>query len=269
MGVTYIYAIRCLETDKFIYVGKSNEPRRRFKDHIYRSDNDCICKWIKECGGDGFQVEYLEKVKFKTSSDWIERERFWIAKLGQENHPLCNKNDGGAGTSEHTEEAKAKMRGRTAWNKGKSPSKETCRKLSVALSGENSQWYGVTGENHPAYGYRHTEAALAKICVASSGENHPRGFQGKRRPEEWKQNHSKFLRQWHKIHESPTAKLYPAFYNIRTRAFVPSGINLTKMCRENELPINPMMWLKHGRIKQTKDGWWLATESEIACFSEI
>ena len=263
MKTTHIYGIRDLELGLFIYIGKGNIPQSRFEDHINGSGSEGVWELVKERGRNNFQIETLEIVEFEVPRDWVKRERFWVKKFREEGHPLCNKNDGGGGPTEHTEEVKAKMCGRIPWNKGVPCREETKCKLRVALSGENSQWYGVTGEAHPAYGYRHTEKALAKICEASSGENHPRGFLGKHRTEEWKQNHSEFLRQWHRTHESPTAKLYPAFYNVRIRDFIPSGVNLTKMCRENGLLVGPMMNLKYGITKQTRDGWRLATEDEV------
>ena len=55
---------------------------------------------------------------------------------------------------------------------------------------------------------------------------------------------------------------YPALYNVNTGEFIPSGSNLSKMCREKSLCYGKFWQLKAGNTRQTKDGWRLAAEKE-------
>ena len=144
MKTTYIYGIRDLEITKYIYVGKSNEPKSRYS-RLDHSHNDCVRGFIEEKGEDNFQVEVLEQVQFKISEEWVDREKFWKRKLEEEGHPLCNKNDGGGGLTEHTEEWK--------------------REQSRRVSGKNNYWYGKnrSGASNPMYGKHHTEETIIKL----------------------------------------------------------------------------------------------------------
>ena len=55
-------------------------------------------------------------------------------------------------------------------NTGYQISEETRKKLSKAFSGKNNPQYNKKGENHPAYGYRHTKEAKRKISEANKGK---------------------------------------------------------------------------------------------------
>jgi len=63
----------------------------------------------------------------------------------------------------YTMEGKLRPEPEIGWNIApggkKSPmrSPETRKKVSEALKGEKNQWYGVTGEDHPLFGYKHSE----------------------------------------------------------------------------------------------------------------
>jgi len=229
---TYIYGIQDLEIDKFIYVGKSNELLVRFNDHMRHSDNECVRAFVEERGRGSFQVEILETVEFEVPRDWIKREKFWKLKLEEEGHPLCNKNDGGGGVTKHTKETIAKMSGINNHNYGqpgywygKHRSEKFKAKQSKARSGKNNLMYGRTGEDSPHYGKPLSEARRLKIGKAN-------------------------------------AKPYPAFYNIKTKEFIPEGRNLMRMCREYELSYGVMYNLKRSVQEQSQEGWRLATPTE-------
>ena len=167
MQTTYIYGIRDLEIDKFIYIGKSNKPRSRYSG-LNHSHNDCVRRFVEEKGEDNFQVEQLETVQFEMSEEWVEREKFWKLKFEAEGHPLCNKNDGGGGLTEVTEETRTKI---SKSKMGHKPTEETRAKMSKAKSGENNPMYGkdMSGENNPMYGKHHTDKAKAKQSKAQMG----------------------------------------------------------------------------------------------------
>ncbi len=253
MKTTYIYGIHCLAIGKYIYVGKASDINIRFKDHLNHSHNDCVCRWVSEKGGSNFQVEVLEEVSFKTSKDWIKREGFFIAKLREEGHPLCNKNDGGGGATEVSEEVRVKIskKIKASWT----PEKR--KKRSNRYSGEGNPMYGK--QRH------HTKETKAK--------------QAKRTRELWTPERRKAKSEYMSSEDNPMrapgfeaaiakiAKPYPAFYNIKSKRFIKAGHNLFKLCKERSLNAGTLWHIQQGNSKQTRDGWRLATESEIAIFS--
>jgi len=62
------------------------------------------------------------------------------------------------------------------------------------------------------------------------------------------------------------AKPYHAFYNEKTKEFIPTGTNLTKICQERNLSYGNMWNVERLPNRITKDGWRLATEQEIERF---
>jgi len=238
MKTTYIYGIKDLEIDKYIYIGKSNEPINRY-DKVGNSHNDCVKKFVEEKGEDNFRVEDLEEVKFKVSRDWIVREGFWIAKFTEEGHPLCNKNSGGSGVTEQTEEARAKQ---SRANLGRKQSEETRAKRSKALMGHEvsdetrekirvaNVRYNATHEVHwpesrdrtawnkgkkcpqiseALMGHEVTEEARTKQSKASKEwhETHDNPMLGKHHTKEAKQIQSEKRKEWHRVNEHPRPSL--------------------------------------------------------------
>lgn len=57
-------------------------------------------------------------------------------------------------------------------NKGKSIPDVVKEKISVSLSGSNNPMYGKLGEQHPAYGHRHTEETKRRISEKKKGKKH-------------------------------------------------------------------------------------------------
>ena len=148
MKTTYIYGIWDLEIGLFIYIGKSNTPQGRFKGHIKHSSNACVRKFVEEKGVDNFGLVILEKTNFFGIRDWVKREKFWIKKFRKEGHPLCNKNDGGGGPTEQTEEVNAKR------------SESVKKSWTDERRAEESK--RKSGKGNPMYGRHHTEESRAK-----------------------------------------------------------------------------------------------------------
>ncbi len=231
MSITYIYGIWDLEIDGFIYVGKANEPKSRFRSHVRNSNIKYLRKRIQEKSRGCFELEVLERVEFEVPRGWVEQEKFWIKKLREEGHSLLNKNDGGGGPTagyRHTEETKAKQsKVKMGENNprgflGKHHSEETIAKISKTLMGHEV-----------------TEETIAKIR---------KGNLGREVAEETRVKLSK-----------AAAKPYPAFYNTKTGEQIPIGKNLTKLCREQNLSYDVLYRLKSGHAKQSRDGWRLNT----------
>ncbi len=275
MNTTCIYGIRDLAIDKFIYVGKSNDPKHRYG-RIGNSHNDCVEKFVEEKGEDNFQVVVLETVEFEITKDWMKREKFWVKKLREEGHLLCNKDDGGGGATEVSEETRAKISGALS---GREVTEEHKAKLreswtperrqaqSKRLSGENCYLYGKTGEDHPRYGICHTEEWKHEQSERMLGENNPMyGKFGEDNPHYGKK---RSLDTRIRLREASLgkglgnecgAKPYPAFYNIKTGEHIPAGKNLVKLCSEQNLSYGALSNLKLGYSKQSKAGWRLVAK---------
>lgn len=198
MSRTYIYGIRDLEVQRFVWIGKSNTPQGRFREHMRHSHDKDVRKLVEEKGQDNFQLELLETVEFEVSKGWVKQEKFWIKKLRGEGHPLLNKNVGGGGATEHTEETKVKQ--------------------SKVKSGENNP-RGMLGRLH-------TEEWKRKESERKTGKNNP--MYGRYHSEETKQIQSEKRKEWHRAN----AKSHLNFYNGKTDEFIPSEHNLVK-CVEN------------------------------------
>ncbi len=104
-----------------------------------------------------------------------------IGRFGGENHPFYGKN--------HTEEAIEKNRdahiglnaGSEHWTFGIPRTEEDRAKIKEAVPrGEAHVWFGVKGEDHPAFGYKHTPEEIEAISQASKqaiANNSSIGFQ--------------------------------------------------------------------------------------------
>ena len=102
----YIYKIENLLNHKK-YIGQTNDPKRRFKEHKNMSENGSNVKIlylaIKKYGIENFSFEIIEKTPY-----YNEREKYWISHydsfrngynmteggenppvLAKENHPMC------------------------------------------------------------------------------------------------------------------------------------------------------------------------------------
>jgi len=244
MKTTYIYGVRDLETGEFVYTGKSNEPSGRFMVHMRHSDNSDLRELVGEKGADNFGLETLETVGYEVPRDWIKRERFWIAKLRKEGHPLCNKNAGGGGVTDHTAESKRKNsesnKGRIPWHKGKTGvySDETLRAMREGFQ----KW--LAENDHPALGTHLTDEQKQRQRESHLGHKHS---------EETKQK----MRVSYNGAEN-NAQPYPALCNSELGIIIPQGRNFSRMCREYGLNYDKMYDVKTGNTKCTRDGWRLA-----------
>jgi len=102
MQGTYIYCLKDPVDFSIKYIGKSNNPKDRYVNHIseartnkgINSEKD---KWIQNLLGKNL-APTLEVVEEVTFDNWEEKERYWIKKYKGENQPLLNKALGGYGS---------------------------------------------------------------------------------------------------------------------------------------------------------------------------
>lgn len=98
---TYIYALHCPIAKTVRYIGKSNNPTERLKQHIYfaetgRSDHHAA-RWIRKVlkAGQTLKLEIIAEIGPR--EDWREVERHWIAKGKSLGWKLTNTTAGGDG----------------------------------------------------------------------------------------------------------------------------------------------------------------------------
>lgn len=94
MKDAYIYGLVDPRTGVTRYVGKSVNPRDRFKSHVHRCEKtDTFCaRWIRTLRAIGLEPELV--ILEGPCKDWEEAESRWIAQLGPQ---LTNLTSGGDG----------------------------------------------------------------------------------------------------------------------------------------------------------------------------
>lgn len=112
--ITYIYALHCPIAKTVRYIGKSNNPTERLKQHIYfaetgRSDHHAA-RWIRKVLKAGLTVELKVIAEIGPQEDWREVERHWISKGKSLGWELTNTTAGGDGVEITCPVALAKWR---------------------------------------------------------------------------------------------------------------------------------------------------------------
>lgn len=137
--LTYIYQLECPIKHTIRYIEKSNEPLKRLDGHYSEKGNTKKCNWIKSLKKKGLKpiVEIVDQV---LESEWEFWEQHYISLYKSWGFKLTNLTNGGEGVNKGTIpwNKNLKFPG-TAWNLGKSPSKETKEKISKTLKG-NKPW---------------------------------------------------------------------------------------------------------------------------------
>jgi group I intron endonuclease len=162
MITTYIYALIDPRSKEIKYIGKSNNPRSRFYNHLLR-DSGVFGKWIKELKSLGFspELQILEEV---LRDQWKERETYWIEKLSKE-CTLLNQTRGGDGLEKHKAETNTWLvENLRNSNLGRKHSQDTKDKRNKSLR----ERYKL----HPRVGVPHTEEAKKKISENRKGILH-------------------------------------------------------------------------------------------------
>lgn len=168
------------------------KPEYRWRDGHGYLHNAHFQNAISKYGWDGFEHLIICDGISHDEANRIEQE--YIAKFDLINPESgYNQTNGGDGTVGycHTEETKQKMSqsrigrvfteetrqkisdknsgnrngmyGATPWNKGKTMPEETKAKISESRKGKN------TGEKHPMYGRKHSEASIRKMSESHKG----------------------------------------------------------------------------------------------------
>lgn len=108
---TYIYGLFCPVAQQIRYVGKSDNPVRRFNSHIKSAKKNeyehHASRWLRTLLAKNLlpKLVYLEEVE----SNWQEAECRWISHARLQGWPITNSTDGGDGAVGLPEESLAKL----------------------------------------------------------------------------------------------------------------------------------------------------------------
>jgi len=98
MQIVYIYVLIDPRTDEVRYVGKSNDPKVRYRNHANHTKNKKSHKemWVKQLQSLGMKP-VLFVVEETDEDHWRERERWWQLHFEELGANLTNLNDCGYG----------------------------------------------------------------------------------------------------------------------------------------------------------------------------
>lgn len=120
---TFIYALCDPVTHEIRYIGKTNDPARRYNCHLASGRIKSVRKWIKSLLPLHLKPELIILASCSIDT-WRKREDEWI-KFGQENKwPLLNKHHGGGGHDGYSSLLREK--GNFVFYNGKTPCGEKC-----------------------------------------------------------------------------------------------------------------------------------------------
>lgn len=157
---TYIYTLSD-SIGNIRYIGKTDNPKRRLKEHIYESKNtpkNHRHYWILSLLNNN-EIPKLEILDCVNHNEWDFWEKHYISLIKSWGFNLTNQTEGGDSGlgmlgKKHKEETKEKIKiansGKNHYNFGKKLSKEHKEKLSNSLS----------GNKNPFFGKKHSEKTL-------------------------------------------------------------------------------------------------------------
>jgi group I intron endonuclease len=180
----YIYGLLDPNTKELRYIGKTNNLKVRYRDHINKlSETNYKANWIKSLKNNNLKPELIVLEKYENESDCFKAEIFLIEYFRSIGVNLTNLTNGGEGVSgikpseetknkislthlgmKHTEETKEKLRqinigkmvGKDHPNYGKQMPNDVKEKISKALIGR------FVGDKNPSYGKKRSKNTLIK-----------------------------------------------------------------------------------------------------------
>lgn len=173
MTTTYIYCLFDPITEQPKYIGKSDNPQKRFTEHLNEKGKTKKINWIKSLKKKGL-LPILEILDEVSTADWKVIESMYIFLFKGWGFDLVNGTLGGDGSSAGAANPMFGRRGINNPNYGKKHTEETKQKVKERQTGKNNSFYGK----------KHTEESLRKISEASKGERNY-NFGGKYHNEEY------------------------------------------------------------------------------------
>ncbi len=168
---TFIYGLKCPVAECIRYVGKSNNPQRRFRDHLRDKQDTHKSRWIHGLQAQGMipALIILEEVPYE---QWEHYECLWIQVFHDQGCLLTNSDEGGKGGNP-TPAVRAKI---SKANKGKQRAPE--HKAAVAKANKirvvSPETRDKMSKSHKGRtllkGRNHTPEARAKMSATHRGK---------------------------------------------------------------------------------------------------
>jgi DNA-binding XRE family transcriptional regulator len=90
MNECIIYGLKDPRTDEYKYVGKSVNGIKRAESHLAHSHNPLVNEWINELKTENYLPEVIILENVVNWTELIDKEKYWIGKLLNENFDLYN-----------------------------------------------------------------------------------------------------------------------------------------------------------------------------------
>lgn len=94
MTTTFIYGLVDPRDNQIKYVGKSDHPKKRLRQHLVDYSNQQKQQWVKELKAASLTPILLVLAEV-AADEWDTQERYWIQKLQDEGCSLLNIQAGG------------------------------------------------------------------------------------------------------------------------------------------------------------------------------
>lgn len=156
MQTTFIYGLECPLTKHIRYVGKSNNPNNRVKNHIYEYKIGKSSNNLKEEWFDILMEKDLRPIMIILDEvpmdEWGYWERWWLELIKSWGFDTVNLVQGGNGCSTHAKETIEKIRNSVSGEnnargfQGRKHTEETKKKMSESLKGHKTM--GFSGKTH-------------------------------------------------------------------------------------------------------------------------
>ena len=169
---TKIYTLSEPDTNEVRYIGKSNNPKKRFYKHcVFNSKNTHKNNWINKLLRENKKpvLEIIDEVPLEEWSFW---ETYWIVQFRAWGFNLTNSSDGGEGSVKGNKTSFRK--GQTAWNKGVPVSNSTKEKLRQANLGKKQSEQTKNKKNDKLKGRKVKD--LSKIINNGLNTRFEKGF---------------------------------------------------------------------------------------------
>ena len=137
---SYIYGLFDPDSGECRYVGKSDEPDERLKQHLIpRRKNQTYCaNWIRSLKACGRQpkLQVLSMAFPQNGESWEDVEREWIACYRKKGHRLTNLTPGGDGRQKGSKLRPELIKKWRAVKIGTRLSPQTCEKIAASKRGK-------------------------------------------------------------------------------------------------------------------------------------
>jgi group I intron endonuclease len=164
--ITYIYCLKDSIDNKIKYIGKSDNPNDRLKNHIKKHKYTKSFKnnWIKKLIEKNFKpiLEIIEVVPF---SEWSFWEKYWISQFKYWGFILYNLTDGGDGGNFGylvNKKISDKLKNRKFSHETLKKMSVSAKKRKISEEGRKSLSIHRTGQKNPMYGKKQS-----RYCIES------------------------------------------------------------------------------------------------------